>query len=81
MTNLYKITLRHTHADGHEMDYDVKVEADSAQEAVNQCCGPNRWVVNIRKVFRLNHVQVTALIITIIMSSLFALTYYLINKN
>lgn len=76
MSNLYKVTLRHTHADGHIMDYDVKIEADSKQQAIRQCYGPNRQVVGIHKAFRLNHVQTVVLIIGSTLAALFALLYY-----
>lgn len=76
MSNLYKVTLRHTHADGHTMDYDVKIEADSKQQAIRQCYGPNRQVVGIHKAFRLNHVQTVVLIIGSTLAALFALLYY-----
>lgn len=76
MSNLYKVTLRHKHADGHTMDYDVKIEADSKQQAIRQCYGPNRQVVGIHKAFRLNHVQTVALIIAAVFATLVGIILY-----
>jgi hypothetical protein len=77
MKNLYRVTLRHTHADGHTMDYDVKVEADSKQQAIRQCYGPKRQVVGIEEAFRLNHVQIVALIIASVGAAIIGIVYWL----
>ncbi len=77
MKNLYRVTLRHTHVDGHTMDYDVKIEANSRQEAIQQCCGPKRKMVAIHEVFRLNHVQTVALIIASIGAAIILIIYWL----
>jgi hypothetical protein len=77
MTKLYRVTLRHTHADGHTMDYDVKIEAESRQEAMRQCYGPKRQVVGIEEAFRLNHIQTVLLIIALVGAAIIGMIYWL----